>query len=367
MERPRSIPIGSRLFRFCTRCDQENNEFEGLLAIHGHAVAQELGGRAIDWPAAAEAAIRGAPPFAAHVDTMVDFVQQCCGGQKGELLFELCDFVKATCGPDNMSKRRLGGTFFAAVTKLKFPGVTVNPLLRVAVVKAQATCPNRFVVDGLCKLLKLTEISRLARHPDATSAEKAMLHVRGVLLQGQVDRRRAVTMLGLFDVRVIIWMTDKSELLNRRKFKDLNEIISEFLASIAEDASLCQVRDRLLELGYTLERDRSDAPSCPKPAPTISVTSTLASVAELHDAAFLLRNTGFKVGCRIASSAPEHKGAMYLIKAITDDEVLAVKVAACMRFVSCRGNASPVARRNLIGVAALLLAATPSQCSATNV
>ena len=109
-------------------------------------------------------------------------------------MFELCDFVKVTCGPDNMAKRRLGGTFIDAVASIKFNTVAAIPLLQAALMKAQATCPNRFVVDGVCKLFKPADVARVGRHKGAAQAEAAMSHVRGIVLQGAVDRRRAIKM-----------------------------------------------------------------------------------------------------------------------------------------------------------------------------
>ena len=255
---------------------------------------------------------------------MAQFVKVASGGQDGQLLFELCDFVKVVCGPDNMTKRRLGGTFIEAVASMRFTTVTANPLLQTAILKAQATCPNRFVIDGVCKLLKPKDVQNTARHKSVAQVEKAMSQVRGIVLQGVKDRRRAVKMLGLFDVRVILWMTSKSELISRRKFSGLDEIISDFLLSIDSDDSLIEVRARLVAFGYTFSKDVDDPPAVAESASAPS--SSLATISEQHDAAMALKALKIEVGCHIESAKPEHAGDVFLIKAITDEEVFAVKV-----------------------------------------
>ena len=94
---------------------------------------------------------------------MVQYVMVGSGGPSGHLLFELADFVKASCGPENMSKRRLGGTFIGAVATLNF-GVEAKPMLRSAILKTQATCSNRWVVDGVCKFLKVADLANIKNH-----------------------------------------------------------------------------------------------------------------------------------------------------------------------------------------------------------
>ena len=90
-----------------------------------------------------------------HISVLAEYVLKFGGGEGVPMVRYLESFAKEYGGT-----RKLGGTFFQAVTQLQTPNKTSTfPMLRAAFVAANLICPTDQVVDQHARLLTKSDIA----------------------------------------------------------------------------------------------------------------------------------------------------------------------------------------------------------------
>ena len=114
-----------------------------------------------------------------------------------------------------------------AVAELSF-GPVQRPLILNACLKAQYTCPGRFVEGGLCQLISKADLNKLTNPKNREKldqAEQMMLDARGLAQEAALPADKASQALGSIDTRCVLHLMGKgASSVDKKVFKSLGEI-----------------------------------------------------------------------------------------------------------------------------------------------
>jgi hypothetical protein len=151
--------------------ERKQTKVQTLLQIFARANAAPGSGD-IDWKVLVKAIELHRPFLRGQCMDMAMYVQKWAGGEKGELLHELERFSKSLT-----LKRDIHASFFGALSKVELTQVA---LYVTAMIKAQMSCPEKYVKEGEARMLTSTDVSSISgRHKQyVLTAVKEMARAR---------------------------------------------------------------------------------------------------------------------------------------------------------------------------------------------
>ena len=123
--------------------------------------------------------------FKSHeLQTLCKYVQLYGGGESGTFIRDLMEFARSSM----TAERTVPIATFRALTSLQLGPEELCPHVMAATIKAQGSCPPRWVANGFCQFISAADIASLANNK------------KGDLLRSQELLAKAKTILGSMDV-----------------------------------------------------------------------------------------------------------------------------------------------------------------------
>ena len=111
-------------------------EVQCRLKMQSMAANYQSAGKTIDWLKIKRAALRGRPPYAAIVDSILAFASSHGGGVSGQFMKDYASFYSAFV---RSSAKELPAEVYDAASAMN------NTMVAIACLKAAYACPQRFV------------------------------------------------------------------------------------------------------------------------------------------------------------------------------------------------------------------------------
>ena len=276
------------------------SEVQIMLKMQQLASAEQLRiGTSANWERIQKMVMRSKPPCYADGPELMQFVVICAGGVDGELLQDLGRFHRECV---NTEARTIRGPFFQQVATWNVKADL--PWLKIAIMKAQYTCPASRVIKKECVWISSVDLASAAkknRLGDLVEAEKALANMRKALDGDKWNALPTVSQVGLLaklDTMVARWALAKQK---------------ESAVKVASAKEVCSiVAKAALDLGV----DSADLESMR--APTYAKASAVAPASSsktneplgirLHevgtkDAATTLRQHNMNIGSKVSADS----------------------------------------------------------------
>lgn len=177
----------------------------------------------VDWASVKKIVLKSKPPCADDIGNLTVFVAACSGGGSGCFLQDLNRFHR---GHVNSDLRTVGGQFFVSVADLDV-GSEV-PWFKIALVKAQYTCPKDAIRDKKCVWLSQGDVNSLKKKvPEVLQAERVLQQCRTLLGGCPVAENTATVALAKLDVNIVRFVLGKQE-KSAVKFGSVEEVARVF-------------------------------------------------------------------------------------------------------------------------------------------
>jgi len=173
---PELPAIGQKFYNW--RGTSEISEWEGLMTIAESATSAAKAGNTDPWKSACRAAIAARPFWSTWSTAMKDFAESVGVDQLKELsrILEVCQ----TSPPDAaMTYGRSGSQFYEAARKAKWNGLGQYPMCRMAMLTANSLCPFQEMEDGLARLIRASDFTKLTKKDSAPVIELAAQMMEG--------------------------------------------------------------------------------------------------------------------------------------------------------------------------------------------
>ena len=205
------------------RGTSETSEMEGLLTITESALAAVAANAADPWERAKRDAIVARPFWTTWTSAMADFAKSVGADQLKELsrILEVCMVVPPEC---TISYGRSGSAFYDAAKKLKWNGIANFPRVKLATLTANSLCPYHEMDDGLAKLIRPSDFTKLASRsmqPMVQLAEEIMDTSR--VMTALLPDCARLRLIGFNDARLICHLTGQSQRFEGRRFSSLRD------------------------------------------------------------------------------------------------------------------------------------------------
>ena len=207
----------------------EETTFQVMENIQNSASAMSVNGCAPDWDVVRRRAAQSEPKCADDIPYLCNFVQKYGGGISGGYIKEINEFVKY-CVPND---RKVAGSFFESLSKLKLEGHELCPLFVMAVIKAQAKCPQDKVHSHVCRYITNSEVNALQgpKKESMIEAEALLKAIRAVALKLDLPRQEQTKLLGKADCLIAKIVLDKSV---PEKYETIKHVAAAFFEEAME-------------------------------------------------------------------------------------------------------------------------------------
>lgn len=204
-------------------------EIEMMLTLHGLARQQMVDNpdQKVDWQPLEEIATKTFPTCASWISSISAWVEQNGGGPEGTLVHELADYAKAFSGGGKAPARIIGGEFLSKLIAISFGPGPQFPYVKTAVLEAQLASPANKTQNGQCKLIQvgaLSELSTKKNREQVVSAEDRMTEARKLVKALGLSTSDRIRFVGLYDVRLILFILGKGKDFEARQFKTMDAI-----------------------------------------------------------------------------------------------------------------------------------------------
>jgi len=296
---------------------RSENEVQVMLRILASASELQRSCDCIDWGAVARQVKASKPPCEEDIDDLVGFVAVCAGGLDGQFLLDLAAFHRHCV---DSSQRKCRGWFFKAVANMSFgssvsasasaPASSVRasaqasaPLLKIALVKTQYSCPAEGVKRSECQWLTSADVKKFIVNAElAMKTERVLRDTRvaltaaGLLKMPECDRVVLVSKLDTQVIRVALGKLGSS----KTSFGSLEHVAQ----SVAKEAvSKGLAAEPLAKLLAHVEPSASAQAPAPVSAPLAVMRLCEVTSDGRADALTTLRENGFDLGASVASAS----------------------------------------------------------------
>ena len=205
------------------------HEVQLLVKIqHMASAEQNRTGNAPDWDKISRAVLRSRPPCASEVPGLQIFVALCGGGVKHPFLTDLVSFHQHQI---TSSDRRVKGQFYKSVAELDLGDAEI-PYFKVAMMKAQYSCPPKYVSSGYCGFISTGDVNKCGKDykKEVVEADNLLREVRMALDAAQWKQKIADTKrclyLGRLDCMMVRWALKKQ---TTPEFKTAVDVVNHVL------------------------------------------------------------------------------------------------------------------------------------------
>ena len=182
------------------------------------------------------------PPCKDYLPVLIEFVKNYSGGTDAPI-FAFLDSWARSYG----SNKKIGQTFFDAITRAAFPSSSTKfPLIRTAFLACNLVCPKSKMTDGFARLLVKSDVKALERKEKlmALVAAEDMLQeawttVHRNVSKGAVEKQNAYSICGRIASRTVLFLTKKQKDngIENRQYKNLQEIREQFVKDCGNPSS----------------------------------------------------------------------------------------------------------------------------------
>jgi len=154
---------------------------------------------------------------------MKDFAESVGVDQLKELsrILEVCQ----TSPPDAaMTYGRSGSQFYEAARKAKWNGLGQYPMCRMAMLTANSLCPFQEMEDGLARLIRANDFTKLTKKDSLPSIELAEQMMEGArIMSAQLPEHARLRLIGWHDARVICQVIGQTFRLEGKRYTSLKD------------------------------------------------------------------------------------------------------------------------------------------------
>ena len=271
----------------------QQGEVEIMLSMHEDMDRMLATAGTVDWSKIESNAKASLPPCSSYMGAVATYVRLNSGGSSGELLRDLMHFQKSFACATNGPLRVLGGEFITRVATLSFGPSEKYPLFKNGLLKANLQ--TNIVVDGLCKLISPTLVSKLTSKkckPLVEECEVLMSQVRELCSKLAIEDYARTRCVGKLDIRCVGFVLGKGVEIENRIFKDIPHIAQAFMDDIKELTGITTVLDQ----GNARSADDTDNDATDGHDTEIIEHNMPESVAQMKDLAFQSKKLGFVKG-----------------------------------------------------------------------
>ena len=229
--------------------------------------------------------------------TILAFVKQF-GGGAGAPMVKLLD----RASKQFKCSVPLGESFWKAITNLAFKQTCQFPLVRVALMLGNLTCPPDSVKDGIARLIIDTDVKKLASKGSLAKVEEAEKILKGAFdmneslvasSQHGLTEAKLLQPLGQLFVRVALKLVDKEKFGIEGKNYSYCQIKKAFLLQLS---TICSSSIECTAPGWQMSVDVPAESDDEKPASKPSAASGLMTLQDHVDTTQLLANKGYTLG-----------------------------------------------------------------------
>ena len=292
------------------------NEVQIMLKMQQMASAEQMiTGASPDYGRIVKLVARSNPPCAVDLEFLIKFVVCCSGGTSGVLLQDLADFHREGIHGDCRTVR---GVFYGAVADWDVKA----PYLKLAVVKAQYTCPMNRVKHKECLFITAGELASAAkkRKVDIAAAEKVLHKFRAICCGSEWDALSSVAkvrLLAKIDTIIARWLLGK-QIEGVDVYTSLGDIIQQVRAWGKSELQFdnTALADYAEGMKPPLVETQASASKQASASTPIAIGVKLQELSE-SDSQTTLRQHLLEVGMEVSND----KGEVFTIQAVAGENV----------------------------------------------
>ena len=206
---PRLPDVVQRACNASNAIAEPSSELEVACYIANQATAATKIGKEPEWEAYASAARTMNHEFASYASVIAKYVKIYGGGGDGQMIRFLDAFSRM-----RVSKRRQGSDFWSTITELVFDKAGIKKFPYVRTTMHAANLVSTKIVDGICKLITVSDLKGLGQPKKRDTIEKFERLIEEAWAAKQVveaTRVDCTLAMGRFMLRMALILVDKTK------------------------------------------------------------------------------------------------------------------------------------------------------------